>query len=79
MLWEWHVIAEYVSEGLIPIFPLEWCGAEEHFIYQYTERPPVNCAGMTAAFDDFWCNVFFGTNERVGSKIRDAGFGVDGG
>lgn len=77
MLWEWHVIAENVSERLVPAFTLEWCGAEEHFIDQYTEGPPVHCAGMTATFDDFWCNVFFCTDERVGPEVRYAGFGVD--
>lgn len=28
MLWEWHVFAENVSECLIPVFALKWCGAE---------------------------------------------------
>lgn len=77
MLWEWHVITENVSECLVPTFALEGCGAKQHFIDQYTERPPVYSTGMTATFDDFWCNVFFCTDERVGSKVRYARFGVD--
>lgn len=32
MLWEWHVIAENVSECLISAFALERCRAEKHFI-----------------------------------------------
>lgn len=72
MLREWHVIAENVSECLVPAFAFEWCGAEEHLIDQYTERPPVHCTSMTATFNDFWCNVFFCTNERVGSEVRYA-------
>ena len=33
---------------------------------------------MTATFDDLWGDVFFSANERVGAKIGDTGFGVDG-
>ena len=69
MLWERHIIAENVSKCLISTFALERCSAEEHFIDEYAERPPVDCASMTAAFDDFWCNVFFRTDERVGTKV----------
>ena len=77
MLWERHVIAENVSKRLISAFALEGCSAEEHFVNQYAERPPVDCASMTAAFDDFRCNVFFCTDERVGTKVGYAGFCVD--
>lgn len=77
MLGEWDVIAQNVSERLISAFAFERCGAEEHFVDQYTERPPVHCTSMTATFNDFWCNVFFCTNERVGSEVRYARFGVD--
>lgn len=77
MLRERHVIAEDVSERLIPAFALEWCGAKQHFIDQYTERPPIHCASMTATFDDFWCNVFFCADEGVGSEVRYTRFGVD--
>ena len=77
MLGEWYVIAQNVSERLISAFAFERRGAEEHFIDQYTERPPVHCTGMTATFNDFWCNVLFCTDERVGSEVRYARFGVD--
>ena len=77
MLWERHVIAENVGECLISAFALEGCGAEEHLIDQYTERPPIDCTGMTTTFNNLWCNIFFCTDERVGPKVRYAGFGVD--
>lgn len=77
MLWERYFIAENIRECLIPAFAFEGCGAEEHFIDQYTERPPIDCTSMTATFNNFWCNIFFRTDERISSEVRYAGFGVD--
>ena len=77
MFWKRYIIAKYVSECLISTFALEGCSAEKHFIDQYTERPPIHRAGMTATFNYLWCNVFFCADERVGSEVCYAGFGVD--
>ena len=77
MLREWYIITKNIGECLVAAFALERSGSEEHFIDQYAKRPPVDCAGMTTTLDDFWCNVFFCTDERVGSEVCYAGFGVD--
>lgn len=76
VFWEWHVIAENIRECSVAVFPFERRGAVEHFVDENAERPPVDGGGVTAAFDDFGGDVFFGADEGVCAEVGDAGFGV---
>ncbi len=69
VLWEGDIISQDICKGLVPALALEGSRAEEHFIDQYTERPPIHCACMSTAFDDFWCNVLFCTDEGICTEI----------
>lgn len=78
MIGEGDFIAQDVGEGGVAVFAFEGGSAEEHFVDEDAKGPPVDGAGVAAAFDDFWSYVFLRSNERVRPEIRDAGFGVDG-
>lgn len=78
MFREGDIVSKDVGECLIPVLAFEWCGAIEHLIDQYAERPPIHSACMSASFDDFGSNVFFCSNKAVGSKVGYARFCVDG-
>ena len=70
MLWEGYVVAEDICECLIPAFAFEGGGAEQHFVDEDSEGPPVDCACVAAAFDDFGGYVLFCAYEGIGSEIR---------
>ena len=74
---KWNIIPEDVSKSSITVLSLERRGAEKHLVDQNPQGPPIDCARMTTALDDFGSNVFFSANERIGAKVGDAGFGVD--
>lgn len=79
MLRELDLIAKNISESCIAVLALEWRGSVKHLVDQDTQRPPVDRASMTTAFDHLRSDVLFRAHERVGPKIGDAGFGIDGG
>lgn len=69
MLRERHVITEDIGERLVSVLAFERCGAKEHFVDQYTERPPVHCACVTTAFDDLWCYVLFCSDKGIRPEV----------
>lgn len=72
MLGELHLIPQDVAESSIPILALEWRRAVQHLVDQNTKRPPIDCASVSTALDDFGCNVFFRTDKRVGPEVSNA-------
>lgn len=78
MFGELNLISQYTSKSSIAVLPLEWCCPIQHLIDQNSQGPPVDSASVPTALDDLGGNVFFCTNKRVCSEVRDAGFGVDG-
>ena len=76
---EWHLIAQNIAKCCIPVLTLERRGSVKHLVDQDSKGPPVYSAGMSAAFDDFRCDIFFGTDKGIGPEISDTRLGVDGG
>ena len=74
-----RIIAKNVGERCIAVLALERGGAVEHFINQYAQSPPIDCARMATALDHFWRDVLFCAHKGVCPKIRDARFRVNGG
>ena len=77
--WKRYLVPQDVCKCGVSVLSLEWRRAVQHFINQNAQRPPINGACVAASFDDLWCNVLFGSDERVCSKIGDARLGVDDG
>ena len=75
--WEGNFVSEDIGECRIPVLALEWCSAEEHFVYQDTECPPVNRTRVSTALDHFWCNVLFSSDKGVGTEVSDTALRVD--
>lgn len=75
-IWEWDLVFEDVLEGGVAVFAFEGCGSVEHFVDENTERPPIHCTGMTAAFDYFGSNVLLCSHEGIGAEVGNTGLGV---
>lgn len=71
MFGEGNFITQDIGKRGIPVLAFERSGAVQHFIYQNAKSPPVHRACMSTAFDDFRCNILFGTHEGVRSEVRN--------
>ena len=69
VLWERYIITQDIGKRRIPVLTLERSCAEQHFVNQNAECPPIYCTGMTISLDHFRSDIFFSTYERVGSEI----------
>ena len=77
MLRERYVVAQDVRKCSISVFAFERRRTKEHLVDQYAQGPPIDGAGVAAAFDYLRGNVLFGADERVCSEIRNTGLGID--
>jgi hypothetical protein len=75
--WERHFVSQDIRECGIPVLALERCGTEQHLIDQDTQCPPVHSACVSASLDHLWRNVFFCSNKRVRSEVRNTRLRVD--
>lgn len=77
MLREGDLVPQDIGERRVAVFTFERGSAEQHFVDEDAQCPPINGACVTVAFDHFWCNILFGANERIRSEVGYARLGVD--
>ena len=51
---------------LILVFVVEWGNADDHFVYEHSECPPIESVVMARANDHLWRDVFGSSTERIG-------------
>lgn len=76
MFGERNLLSKNVGEGRITILALERRCAVQHLINQDTQSPPIHRTRVSAAFDDFRCDVFFRPYEGIRSEVGYAGFRI---